>query len=111
MVNMIAMTMVTMETPGDRLRKLREDRGLSTRELARDSEGALTYSYISHLERGVAPWSKVSLTILRGLARGLRMPIEDLINHVDGRAEVSEVADNLVTGRRVPVYDLVSGGD
>jgi SOS-response transcriptional repressor LexA len=100
-----------MDTPGDRLRQLREDRGWSVRELAKRTEGAITYSYVSHLERGVAAWAKVSLTVLRGFARAFNMSIEDFVDFVDGRSEVSAVAETLVQGRRVPVYDLVSAGD
>lgn len=111
MVNAMTATMVRMDTPGDRLRQLRNERGWGVRELARRTEGALTYSYISHLERGVAPWAKVSLTVLRGFARAFGMPLDEFVDYVDGRSELSANAETMVQGKRVPVYDLVSAGD
>lgn len=111
MFNAMTATIEFMTTPGDRLRQLRTDRGWSTRELAKRTEGAVTYSYVSHLERGVAAWAKVSLTVLRGFARAFNMSIEEFVDFVDGRSEISAVAETKVQGRRIPVYDLVSAGD
>jgi repressor LexA len=79
--------------------------------VARLSEGAFGHSYVSYLEKGTAPWAKVSLTVLKGFARAFRMSVEDLVDYVDGRGEVSPTGERLVSGRRVPVFDLVSGGD
>lgn len=111
MVNALHSMLWDMSTPGDRLRELREKRGLSAREVSKLSENAFSYSYVSHLERGTAPWAKVSLTVLRGFARAFRMTIEDLVEYVDGRTQITSFADNTLTGHRIPVYDLVSAGD
>lgn len=111
MVNAMPDTMWVMDSPGDRLRQLRNERGWGVRELARRTEGAVTYSYVSHLERGVSAWSKVSLTVLRGLARAFGMPLDEFVDYVDGRSELSPASETLVHGKRVPVYDLVSAGD
>ena len=53
------------ETVGNRLGRLREERGLSQREL---SEPGVTYAYISRIEAGVR---RPSLTALRKLATTL----------------------------------------
>ena len=111
MVNTIRSMLWNMDTPGDRLKQLREARGLAGREVARRSEGAFTHSYVSYLERGGAPWAKVSLTVLKGFARAFDMTVEDLVQYVDGRTEFSANAEDVIQGRKVPVYDLVSAGD
>jgi SOS-response transcriptional repressor LexA len=39
------------------------------------------------------------------------MTIEEFVEYVDGRSELSAIDETLVQGRRVPVYDLVSAGE
>jgi transcriptional regulator with XRE-family HTH domain len=60
------------ETVGQRLRRLRLERGLSQREIA--SPG-VTYAYISRIEQGQR---KPSVKAMRALARKLRVPLEYL---------------------------------
>lgn len=100
--------LVTTETPGDRLRRLREQRKLGVREVARLSEGAFSHSYVSNLESGVSSWSSASLQIIQGFARAFRMDVHELIREVGGRAEV--IPEPPTGTRTLPVYSWVSGG-
>src|SRR4051795_7307742 len=61
-----------VETVGQRLRRLRRDRGLSQRELA--SQG-VSYAYISRIEAGAR---RPSVKALRQLARKLGVSVEYL---------------------------------
>lgn len=97
------------KTPGDRLRELREARGMGVREVARASEGAFGRSYVSSLESGVAAWAKVSLTVIEGFARAFNISVDDLLDYVDGRADAHR-ADELVTNRQIPLYEMVGAG-
>src|SRR5207302_7374384 len=70
------------ETFGERVRRLRLERGLSQRQLA--GEG-LTNAYISRIERGTR--ANPSMKALRVLARGLNVSPEYLETGVQGSAE------------------------
>jgi transcriptional regulator with XRE-family HTH domain len=60
------------ETVGQRLRRLRLERGLSQREV---SSPGVSYAYVSRIEQGQR---KPSVKALRALARKLRVPLEYL---------------------------------
>src|SRR5919199_871294 len=60
------------ESVGERLRRLRLERGMSQRDLAGPGT---TYAYISRIEAG---HRKPSLKAMRLLARKLRVPVEYL---------------------------------
>lgn len=59
---------------GDRIRELREERGMSLSVLA--SRSGVSKSYISNIERGIQ--KNPSLIIMKKLADTLGVPLEDL---------------------------------
>lgn len=59
---------------GLRLQRLRQERGLSQEELA-DRSG-LHRTYVSGVERGVR---NPTITVLEKLAKGLELPLQDLV--------------------------------
>jgi transcriptional regulator with XRE-family HTH domain len=61
-----------------RLRRLRESRGLSQEELGRAA--GVHRTYISHIERGMRPNPTLDILVL--IARGLEMPLGDLVEGV-----------------------------
>lgn len=110
------------ETPGDRLRKLREARGLGVREVARLSKGAFSHAYVSNLENGQSAWPKASLTTLRGFARAFGMSVDSLIGFVANGDDKDQEEDKEKALRALgrmeatpdwvpfPVYGTVSAG-
>mgnify|MGYP002779646224 CR=1 FL=1 len=82
--------MNTPELPGERMKRLREERGLSVRDVAKLSENAFTHSYVSSLENNYAAWSNIGLDKLKGFARAYDMSIEDLIAFIDNRRPVQD---------------------
>jgi SOS-response transcriptional repressor LexA len=107
------------QSPGDRLRQLREDRGLGVREVARLSEGAFTHAYVSNLENGQSAWPKASLTTIRGFARAFNMSVDKLLSFVAGdeQPDEKELAIQALERLEVhpdwvafPVYGAVSAG-
>ena len=107
-------SVIDTETPGDRLRRIRDRLRISTREVARRSEGAVTHAYVSNLENGVSPWSKVSLTTMKGLARAYGMSLKEFISAIEKSdlghdpeqkgTTVTQVPSSLHT---LPTYRLV----
>jgi transcriptional regulator with XRE-family HTH domain len=71
------------ETVGQRLRRLRLERGMSQRDLAGPG---VTFAYVSRIENGTR---KPSLDVLRLLARKLRVPLE----YLETGAKVPEAAE------------------
>jgi transcriptional regulator with XRE-family HTH domain len=72
-------------SPGEALRRLRKERGLSLRRLAMLSEGAISHVHINDLEKGFASWDELSLHRIRGLARAFGVTPARLIETVEGR--------------------------
>lgn len=113
---------VSNDLPGERLRTLRESRGLSLREAAKRSEGGITHAHISHLENDPAAWQKVSHAKVLALARAYNLSLNGLLNEVNDTPypakpniftdEVHLETANIYNDdrRRIPVYDLVSAG-
>jgi SOS-response transcriptional repressor LexA len=112
---------VSNDLPGERLRTLRESRGLSLREAAKRSEGGITHAHISHLENDPAAWKKVSHAKVLALARAYNLSLNGLLNEVNGTPY--PVKPNIYTDqvhletpdinggrRRIPVIDLLSAG-
>lgn len=62
---------------GKKVRKLREERNLSLRDLAKKS-GIASFSYLANIERGVVDDPGIK-TVIK-LADGLGISINDLIN-------------------------------
>ena len=103
--------------PGDKLSQLREKKNLSLRQAARLSEGGVSHAYIADLEKGIAPWSKASLTTVRGLARAYDLTVADLLHYINGAdARALEFEDEALvvsfetevirTTRTVPAFNL-----
>lgn len=112
---------MTKELPGERLRKLREEAGISLREAAKRSEGGITHAHISHLERDPAAWSKASHEKLLALSRAYGVSLEKLLSRVNGTPYPTkpniytdqvhlETSDINQGRRRIPVIDLLSAG-
>ena len=59
---------------GDRIKELREERGLSLSALAKYS--GVSKSYISNIERGIQ--TNPSLIVMKKLAETLDVPLDDL---------------------------------
>lgn len=109
------------ETPGDRLRKIREELGISRREAARRSEGAVSGTHIGNLEDVLGAWQKASQHTITGLARAYNMPVMRLLSRVNDTPYPSkpniftdevhlETPDVNQGRRRIPVIDLLSAG-
>lgn len=62
---------------GKRIRKLRKERNLSLRDLAKKS-GITSYSYLANIERGVVDDPGIK-TVIK-IAKGLEVSIDELIN-------------------------------
>ena len=109
--------------PGDKLSQLRENKKLSLRQAARLSEGGVSHAYISDLEKGIAPWSKASLTTIRGLARAYDLSVPALLEYINGTEAVEQdpfegdfvifdIRNEVIRSRRtVPSYHLTVSGD
>lgn len=68
-------------TPGQKLRALREQLGLSLREAA-DRTGSLSYGAIRQLENRADTWDRVELGSVRALARAYELPLWDLLRAI-----------------------------
>lgn len=62
---------------GKRIRKLRKERNLSLRDLAKKS-GITSYSYLANIERGVVDDPGIK-TVIK-IAEGLEVSIDELVN-------------------------------
>ena len=62
-------------TLGTRMRQLREEKGISQRELAK--RAGITSAYVSRLEHDLNP--NISAKVIYGLARGLGTTVDDLL--------------------------------
>lgn len=71
-------------TTGERLTQLRLDRGLSLRGAAQLSEGAISHSHLSDLEKGRTTWDDLSYSRISGLARAYGLNPRTLIEHATG---------------------------
>jgi transcriptional regulator with XRE-family HTH domain len=69
---------------GQRVRKLREERGLSQVELGR--RAGLDNQTISDLERGVRGAKEPRVSTVQALADALQVPITDLLGDPEGAA-------------------------
>lgn len=107
-------------TPGDRLRQLRERLGWSLRTAAKASEG-VSYGTIKNLEDAPGAFDNVTLGTLRAIARAYGMTIDrliafalysedapDLTTEVLRKVEALEVHPDWVA---FPVYGTVDAGD
>ena len=66
---------------GDRLRRLREAKGWSQEELARQA-GSVTQAQVSRLESGQRANPKA--TVLLALARALQVSVDELLREEEG---------------------------
>lgn len=100
------------DTPGMRLMRLRNQLGLSTRDVMIRSEGAVSHGQISNIERGSTPWAGVKFGTIEGLARAYGTTVSRIIEVATGiSSEVKELPEAQVGKRTIPVYNLVSAGD
>lgn len=65
---------------GQYIRELRGDR--SYRDVARESGGLVSHTYVADLEKGHAPASSLSFDTIEGLARGLRVNYSEMLEQV-----------------------------
>ena len=65
--------------PSEFVAQRMRDLGLSSRDVARLSEGAVSHTHVSDLIRGERSWSGLSIKTLEGLARGLNLTFEELL--------------------------------
>jgi transcriptional regulator with XRE-family HTH domain len=94
---------------GEKIKELREERGLSVREVAHRSENAFTHSYVSSLENHYASWNHAGLDKLKGFARAFDMSLEDLISFVENRRPKHDPNDNLDDYYKpIPSYHLTA---
>jgi SOS-response transcriptional repressor LexA len=111
---------LTIETPGDRLKKLRDDRGLTPEHAAELSDNAVSARRLRNLEEREGLWHKVTEDEALALARVYGLSIMDFLAVVNGTPyparpniytdEVSLQASNISGRRRIPVVDLLSAG-
>lgn len=109
------------ETPGDRLRKIREELGLSARKAESLSDPRVSHSNIGKIESNVTAWENVQRNTIKGLARAYGRTYEQLLNEVNGTPYPAkpniytdqvhlETSDINQGRRRIPVIDLLSAG-
>lgn len=109
-------TLFYMETvedlsPSEKLARLREGKGLSLREVAKRSEGAVSHSYISDLEKGLSPWNSASLTTVKGLARAYDLSVVGLLDYVNGNPDLFSDTEIVRSNRTVSTYRLTASGE
>jgi transcriptional regulator with XRE-family HTH domain len=73
--------MTLQQAIGQKLRELRQEKGLTQKELALKTQGRLDYSYIGKIERGE---QLPSLKVLTRLGDALAVPIYRFFRGVDG---------------------------
>jgi XRE family aerobic/anaerobic benzoate catabolism transcriptional regulator len=78
---------------GDRVRKIRAQRGMTRRILARDS--TVSERYLAQLESGRG---NVSILLLRQIAAAMGVPLADLVHDGPERAVEFALAQQLLTG-------------
>lgn len=78
---------------GSRIKKLREEKELSTRELAKiiSKFGSISASYISNIENDTY---EPSLKKLKLIAKGLQVPLSYLLDEYDKAKDIEEKEDN-----------------
>lgn len=111
MLNAPAPTIAYMaDAPGKRLKALIEARGMNQRDVVRQSGGRIKADYLNKIIKGDQPWATVGHSYVHGIAAGLDLKVDDLIAMVSGRSEVTAKTESEITGRKVPIYDLVGAG-
>jgi transcriptional regulator with XRE-family HTH domain len=73
----------------------REILGLSFRQAAKRSEGAISHSHWTNLESGIYSWGRVELDTIIGMARALQMPADELVAVVRGQVSSDAISDKL----------------
>jgi SOS-response transcriptional repressor LexA len=106
--------------PGDRLKKLRDDKGLTPEHVAELSGNAVSARRLRNLEEKEGLWHKVREDEALALARVYGLSIMDFLAVVNGTPyparpniytdEVFLQASNIGGRRRIPVIDLLSAG-
>ena len=101
--------------PGDFIRMLREERGLSLREAAKRSGGLISHTHIAELEKRPGAWDRVTLSTLEGLARAYDIDIQELVavtkRPIDTYAALEKLGARPVTSTmKVPILGTVSAG-
>lgn len=64
---------------GEQIREIRERKGFALSKVEAQSNGGITGSYVNQIENGQKSADDISLGKLLGLAKGLQMPIEELL--------------------------------
>lgn len=98
----------TRPTPGDRLRKLREERGLERDYVADHSEGAITARRLANLEDKPGTWERVRTEETHALAFVYEMKLSDFLEAVNGTKFPSK--PNIYTDEAVLAYPNLSHG-
>ncbi|HXH09996.1 MAG TPA: helix-turn-helix transcriptional regulator [Alphaproteobacteria bacterium] len=75
--------MTLQQAIGRRLRELRQEKGLTQKELALKTRGKLDYSYIGKIERGE---QMPSIKVLKRLGDALAVPIDRFFQRIDGES-------------------------
>ena len=101
--------------PGEFIRHLREERGLSLREAARRSGGLVSHTHIAELEKRPGAWDRVTLSTLEGLARAYDIDIQELValtkKPLEGRSALEKLGARPITSTmKVPIVGTVSAG-
>jgi transcriptional regulator with XRE-family HTH domain len=93
--------MVVQQAVGQRLRALRQRKGLTQKELASKIQGVVDYSYLGKIERGE---QLPSLKMLERLSHALAVPLssffQGLRSDVTARREGGESGNEALTRRR-----------
>lgn len=108
------------EFPGDKLKKIRKELGISRREAARRSEKAVSGTHIGNLEDIPGTWQKASQEVITGLARAYNRSVTQLLTEVNGTPypdkpniftdEVHLERDLAHGSSMIPEYDMLSAG-
>lgn len=107
------------DTPGQRLKQLREQLGLSLRDAARLADG-ISYSTIKASEDRVGSWDKVELATIKAFARLYNMALDKFIAFVfqDDAPDIAKQVLEAIERHGVhpkwhalPTYDSVDAGD
>jgi transcriptional regulator with XRE-family HTH domain len=112
---------LTIETPGDRLKKIREDKDLTPEHVAELSGNALSARRLHNLEEKEGAWQKVTEDEATALARAYGMSLMDFLNTVNGTpfpAKPNIYTDQVVLEnpnlrhgtKLVPEYSMVGMG-
>jgi len=101
--------------PGEFIKHLREERGLSLREAAKRSGGLVSHTHIAELEKRPGAWDRVTLSTLEGLARAYDIDIQELValtkKPIGVRGALEQMgARPVTTTMKVPIVGTVSAG-